>query len=1605
MHPGGDTPITRVAEVDGATALAYPPLHGMHRWRSNAPRHLSLLGRLGDEIDFVQLPSSVQTVEMANHVGALAAGGTAGFEACGSPGEVANEPHLGHQWGIYYSEDASDLVEQPRRQVFNLTSDYSFRDAKSNVWLNVVFSAPDQLRQRVAWALAQIVVCAENGVGKAMENEVWHNFYDIFVRHAFGNYRDVLREASWSPMMAIYLSYRRNKAWGFAGTYPDENYAREVMQLFTIGLEMIHLNGTRVTSPADATNAPIATYDNDDIIDFARVWTGFDERPSRSNIEHAAGDSNDVDPMLLRPAWRDVFPKMTLFDGYLGDGYPLCSSRPARPFLRAGAAYEYVGTSDPTPAASATDVRLELQPASSGASTGLYDALCEREAFRCRFRSTVTLGAALPCPSGSTARECAVDVLTYVKLVDGDTTAFYAYVAPPCVGLAFFNDGAKVTEPTGADKISCVEPTAPLGGVACCDSASSPRASDARCEYAAERTTLATAVARCAQASQTLCDYSRFETSQACAYGGVEGWTNVPCYTRAQIDSRGFVSIVHSPTSDARFQLNSRNWFRVRWADGRYPTKELQSCGAACSVSGSTCLCDVHVNSTAGFSAADVTAGAMPTRARVEEVLRVGSTPPHHYDAGVYVPCTGCGRSDDVAVHVLASRGVVDERAIFQIRVNGSDAYFVNVVSTVHVSGDATYRFRNPPFFNSFVSSAQTSRDAAHEVEALLDHLFWHPNTAPFIAIRLIQRLVTSNPSPRYVAAVATAFTTGVAPTRPFSRRYGDLGAAVFAILTDREARAAVLDSDPAHGAIREPLLKLTHFLRAMEYAPRDGKPIDMRSLATRIGMQAHESPSVFNFYLPEYVPAGRAASAGLVSPEAELGTAPYLLGFFNGMLSLIKNGLSSCEGGFGTSDGIGCRSNRAHEASQGDLAFAPAVPTAAASVVDELALLLTAGRLDPHVRGVIVGAYNQTRAALGAAAALQRAQRLFLFSSEFHATNINALDASARQQPAAQTYHRKPYKAIVVFYLEGGADSFNMLVPHSGCTPNSGGGGDLAAQYETERGPAKLDRSSLLQIDAPPCGDMCTQPCSKFGLHPRLDYLQSLYNRGDAAFVANIGQLIQPVTKDEFKVGSKPVPASLFAHNFARQGSHTLDPQLAPAKGVLGRMNEALSAAPSRYTVASYSLDGHKRILEGDVPADILDATEGVVKLHSALADDQTKADLASVTSRRSSSVFGDTYGGLLQSALRFSDHVGGVLDQVEPQIVQSFPDTQMGKKLRQVAKLVRAHEQLETERATFFVGLGGFDAHKDLGTTLDANLDHVDNALAAFVEELRNASLLDSVAIFSQSDFARTLTSNGQGTDHGWGGNHFLIGGGVDGGRIFGEFPSDLTDDSPINVGRGRFIPQLGWEGVWHGLAQWFGVEGDVDMDYVLPNRRNFAPRQLLGESTLFKRDASRRVRQLRARAPKPTAQRSAPTPTLAASPGGGGAVVTSEARRRLNGAASATAVTLLPERSGFTARLATGVCFSDSATEAFPATAAAAPFTGTWRPHEPMGGLISRLEIGVTAAAPRTLELAVRLAGGAAVSPIAGDELSGFSVTVCYAPSPPPSPQPSPPTGRGG
>jgi cullin-associated NEDD8-dissociated protein 1 len=144
-------------------------------------------------------------------------------------------------------------------------------DAKMMAWTSIVLGCVDQLRHRVAFALSQILVIGENGFGRQEEYEIYGSYYDIFVRNAFGTYYDVLREVAYSPMMAAYLSFHNNRAFASRGTTPDENFAREIMQLFSIGLYILRDDGT---IQVDSAGNSISTYDNNDIMNFARVWTG-----------------------------------------------------------------------------------------------------------------------------------------------------------------------------------------------------------------------------------------------------------------------------------------------------------------------------------------------------------------------------------------------------------------------------------------------------------------------------------------------------------------------------------------------------------------------------------------------------------------------------------------------------------------------------------------------------------------------------------------------------------------------------------------------------------------------------------------------------------------------------------------------------------------------------------------------------------------------------------------------------------------------------------------------------------------------------------------------------------------------------------------------------------------------------------------------------------------------------------------------------------------------------------------------------------------------------------------------------------------------------------
>ena len=1511
MHPGNvaeaeagrPNPIAAPAEMSASAAISLPPDHAIYRWE-DAKLTIDHLGRLGDTTDFAALPTSVQTLTMAEALGAVGSAPDDGFEACGSPGEAASEPQLGHRFAIQTFDDASSA--QIDTELFR---PLHISNGKGAVWTGVVLTAPDQLRQRVAWALAQIYVV--NDDLSSQFNELYHAYYDIFVRHAFGSLRDVLREVAFSPLMARFLTFLRSRGRHYTGLAPDENFARELMQLFTIGLHQLHRNGT-VRRDA-STGEALAAYDNHGVVSFARAWTGFDQQPKRGNIAAEGFGKNYVDPLMIKPLWRDPLPKAGLRGRYVGDGHPLCNELPSRSWLRAGAVWRYVGATptpqlgvDPAYDASMPELfenatRLAPDPASSA----LYAALCAAAAAAgsgggssCSFPAEVVLPDTLACDGV----ECDVDEPGLVELADGaGGVGYYEFVRRSCVALAFYPDATEVK--AGWSLRSCADPAAPAAAAACCaiDSAGEPHwRADAACLYKGERVTRATAEARCAAAGLAFCPFSYAgnrtsrEGPDLCGLGSrLPAWRDNACLLQVQVDASGYVSLVHapynarSPYADVH-ELDSSHRFRVLWegageeggggssgGSGSYPTAAT-GCGGGCAVRGDTCLCNTTSSSAAVFTA------RVPSREEVITQLFIGSAAPAEYDAEEFVRCTTaeCNEAEGVEVWLRGGGGgeqQLDERAVFTVyEEDGSATHLLNRRSAVAVGaaaggdGSAAWSFRNPPRFATLyglppAGGAPASRDALHETDALLEHLLWHPNTAPFIASRLIQRLVTSNPSPRYVAAVAAAFASGTHGGASYSGSYGDLGATVAAILLDSEARNAVLDADPAHGQLREPLLRVTHLLRALEFAPEGGREVELERLEDKIGMMAHKSPTVFNFYAPDYQPPGPLSAQRLVAPEAQLNSAPLLIGYLNGVSSLIRYGLTSCASGFGSAHSHDQRVRSLRRCSRiergrddpaptadGVLSWAPSAGAAASAdaVLDELDLLLTAGRLQPDTRAAIaaayarIGALDATDASLSAfttpaAAALQAAQLLFAASAEFAATNMHAHGAARPAAPpfAASSGGRtsRPYRAVVVLFLSGGCDSFNLLAPHSDC---GGTADDLRDAYVVARGDVAMPTSQLLPL-AVPAG---SQPCGTFGVHSSLPLLQQLYDAGDASFVANVGPLVEPLDAAQYEAKSRRTPPSLFGHNTQVRATQSLHAQDIYAKGVLGRLVEQLATQPrdggaaAPFRAGLYSVAGHTKMLEGSeaVPVDILDRSVGTPRFEEY---DEMGADLEALAARLGASAFGETHMAALAAALHRTEGLGGVLANVSLAQPWSSSDG-LTRQLSQVARIVAAREALGAERDAFFVSLGGFDSHSDLDETLPAKFAQIDGALSEFVAEMQAMGVWDDVVLLSASDFGRTLSSNGLGTDHGWGGHNFMIGGGLNGGKVLGRYPNatQLGEGGALNIGRGRVIPTTSWEAVWEPVAQWMGVEDEAQLATVLPNLANFPQDARLSREEVF-------------------------------------------------------------------------------------------------------------------------------------------------------------------------
>ena len=626
----------------------------------------------------------------------------------------------------------------------------------------------------------------------------------------------------------------------------------------------------------------------------------------------------------------------------------------------------------------------------------------------------------------------------------------------------------------------------------------------------------------------------------------------------------------------------------------------------------------------------------------------------------------------------------------------------------------------------------------------------YHDNTAPFIAIRLIQRFTTSNPNPSYVKAVAEAFQTGEYGDFG-SGKYGDMEATIAAVLLEPEARSTVLRADPFIGGVNEPLLRVTTLMRSMDLELAEGQPIArLYDLYNKIGMMAHDFPSVFSFYLPEYVPDGRPGAASLVSPEAQIMDMPKTIGLLNGLFSLIKYGLGSCNGGFGRSR-YSC--NEGHFSGAGGyLSFArpffndtTTEDEHAAAVVKELSTLLTSGRLSVASRQVIQTAYKERLSdpSGGTDAALRLAQQLIDTTPEFQTTNTVKHSGQARTLPEPPQPSGTPYKAIIYIMFAGGADSYNMLVPHT-CT----GEKDLYAEYAQVREEIALKKENHRVLQ----GTTDNQICEKFGVHPQLEAVQGMYDDGDLLFFTNTGVLTKETDKQNY---SRDTVTQLFAHNWMQREAQRVDPlKNADGTGVLGRISDELTK--KGLSVGSFSIDVNAISLLGKPavsPTPFILSRGGVTNFNADASVDTMDSLIASLNKATTSEsgVFSELWSSKLLKSISDNTQLYNTLADLETEI--SFPDSHLGRQLEMVAKMIDSREARGADADVYFLQTGGWDTHSDVEDNLNALFENVDASFKAFSDEMKVKGIWDGITVIQTSDFARTLGPNtGRGSDHAW-------------------------------------------------------------------------------------------------------------------------------------------------------------------------------------------------------------------------------------------------------------
>lgn len=448
---------------------------------------------------------------------------------------------------------------------------------------------------------------------------------------------------------------------------------------------------------------------------------------------------------------------------------------------------------------------------------------------------------------------------------------------------------------------------------------------------------------------------------------------------------------------------------------------------------------------------------------------------------------------------------------------------------------------------------------------------------------------------------------------------------------------------------------------------------------------------------------------------------------------------------------------------------------------------------------------------------------------------------ATASRAWAADT---SGYKAVICIFLKGGMDSSDTILPYDQASydqlvqTRSG----LFAAHNYTNPESSRNRDNLLALSPANASDFGGR---QFALPQQMSAMKSMFDDGELAILGNVGPLLEPVTRADMENKTANLPAHLYSHNDQQSTWMALDTE-GTRFGWGGRfIDAAIASAPGDDPRFSAITVGSNDVFLSGETVQPFKASSGGAPLPDILArrnflgsqdaNDATRAAIRAFWDKRNhgyNNVYARDLNTLTAKGISTSYRIDEALQTAAP-ITTVFPDSQLGRQMQAIVETMNIQSTLNVSRQMFYATKGGFDTHNSQANNLPVLHGDISASLAALRSALIEIGRWNDTLIFTASDFGRTLVDNGDGTDHGWGGHQFVLGGRVNGNRIFGDIPGYDPESPDYTPSRGRLLPSTSVEQFASGIGSWFGLS-NAELADVLPNLSRFDSAPSLIRST---------------------------------------------------------------------------------------------------------------------------------------------------------------------------